>query len=221
MACGRDESGLPNSTATLAVNQIESEDVAHTLSQIIISNADFQMYISGGAAAIQMDFRLAETFEYNRAIAICSEWLQNLNNPEYDNQHLSLVVTPTVLCGEIFFMFTNLIYFMGVNIENGYRLVLVFDNNESELYTTDEVDYKAMEAAIEAELRHEEDELDNQILAIEKELKEARAQNPYAEAIQARQDALIRGETDDEDDDDEDEDDDDGDGDHPTHRFVD
>jgi hypothetical protein len=221
MACGRDEAGMPNSTAVLAVNRIESADKGHTLSQIIISNADFQLYISGGAATIQIDFKKPETFEYKRAITICSEWMQNLDNPEFDNLHLSLTVVPTILYGEIFLMFTNLVYFTGIPTDDGNRLVLVFDNNASEVFNTDEIDYQALTAAVELEMRQEEEELENQALAIQQELEEARQVNPYADAVQERMRDAANGLMSDEEDDEDDGEDDDSDPDdeNPTTQF--
>lgn len=195
---GRDEVGAPNSAATLSIDEIISERDVKSINNVIFDNAEITIYTYGGCAVLEVDFPYNSLPSYKRAMALCQEWFNEIEDKEHDNRILSLTLVPLRLLGKIFLLFRNLVYYTGNSTSNGSRLILCFDNNVTNILETEDINYREIFASVEAELTKREEDVDEQILQIEEETRKIKEENVYEKNIQdkyGKMDIEITGES--------------------------
>ena len=198
ISSGLDESGNPRSAGTLSILEVNgleniqteedadklSEKDVKTIKEVTISTSAINLFVSGGCAIVDIDLPLQSAFEYRSIVSICKNWLDNINNEKYDNQLLSFTLVPLLLQGQISIVFHNLTYYSGISNDNGYKIILAFDNNVTDCYEIDGIDYKAIKAAVANEIKLEDEALEKEIMEAEEEIKKLeRENNPYLDTI--------------------------------------
>ncbi len=189
IASGTNELGAPNSGAILSIDQIISEDKVNNIQNVIFKDAEINIFTSGGCVVVESLFPMDSTLEYNRAIDVCSDWLMKVYREENENNEvLTLTVAPIDLEGQIVIMFDGLVYFNGHNCQNHKKkLVLCFDNDMTNVFQADDIDYMELVKEVEHELQKEEQEMDEKIEELREEARLLNSeQNLYEKHIQEK-----------------------------------
>ena len=183
IASGTDSEGNPNASAALSLDEIVSEDQVKNRKQVFLKNAVLGIHVSGGCAALQIDFPKNSTFYYRQAWKLCSDWINRVNAGEENQQTLSITVVPHAFYGQIFFLFHQLVYFDGHPVGEKNRLILAFDNQQSVAVKTDAIDYDQILQQADMLLAQEEEALDQEISALREEKEQLENSNPFADQI--------------------------------------
>ena len=177
---GTDINGLPLAAGTLALDEI-IDDRAITLRNVTLANAVFHIHASGGCAVITID--MPESQDASVLEHICKEWLQGLENPEYDNQYLTMTIVPILFAGKMVLVYNQLVYFDSYRTSEGIKAVLAFDNTNTVSFIDENIDMQSIEQEVIAELKKEEQELVDSITEAENEMQNLKGENPYEKAI--------------------------------------
>jgi len=195
ISSGKREDGTSKSVGT--ISEIEAKGISNadenveltekdvkTLKEVTLTDSLFHIYASGGCAVIDVELPLKSAFNYRNIMDICKDWMKNLFNEKYNDRLLSLTIIPLALEGQVSIVFQNLVYYAGMREEDKFKVILCFDNNATDCYEIEGINYKEIQATVARELKAEEEELDRQILEVEDAIKKLdEANNPYAEAI--------------------------------------
>lgn len=111
---------------------------------------------------VSIDFKKCP--EFYRATKICMDWLDKSEDT------LIYTIIPMLLEGKITVILRNLVYCDFYEKKNGMlRLILAFDNNETLLFGSDNIDYDSIKAMVDNEFQKKQQELDEEL---EKYIKE-------------------------------------------------
>lgn len=185
-ANGKDMSGAPNAIASLHVDEINQpvhsrQDIKH-IAEVLLKEAVIDIFVSDGCAVVRADFPFHSRFEFNRAQKTAKDWLKDNKK----NQFLTLSVIPLPLHGQIYLLFDQLVYADGYSLQKGFRLILCFDNQDTQAFETEDIDYSQVTADVEAEIRRQEETLDLEIEQLEKEQK--KYENSFAQEVEQQSD---------------------------------
>jgi hypothetical protein len=200
IASGVDEDGYPFSSATISIENDNTENRTFRPKTVDITMGEFNFYIDGGCAVMQIDFPHRGMSEYKKVMHICKDWTENKYNNYSEDVMMSTLVVPRLLKGQIVFMFQDLVYYTGIVLDNLERIILCFDNTQSNVIENENINYEEIERTVEDELRKEEEELDRQYFEVKKELEEAENVNYYEENIKEKMNIDYTRTTDDADD---------------------
>lgn len=179
---GMDESDLPCATATLAIDEIISNDKVNNITSLFLKDAEINMFFSGGCMVVQVDFPFTSNYEYYRSLDICKQYFDEIT--KFENNYLTLTVVPYKLLGEIVVLLCDLVYFTEIKKDNGFRLLMCFNNESTQVYNTDEIDYQDIVKQVDEELDEEENKLVEEINRVEQETKEIEKENNiYAQSV--------------------------------------
>lgn len=182
IASGKDEDGIPRSGATLAVDKIIENNKLEKVKEVFLRDAVITCTLRGGVAAITMDFQQLSHIAFDQSVKISREWLENLDNSEFDDQKLTLTLVPYSLCGQVIVIFDGLSFMDSYSFTKDnktyYRLILVFDNQYTSGLVTDEIDYRQIQQKIAHDLERYEEQLDAELHeALEEERKAKEEEN--------------------------------------------
>lgn len=177
LSSGKNQEGDPRSAVTLAIDKITGNK-SEKVREAFLRNATTSLCVSGGCAAVIIDFPKSEYASFQVTKKLYESWFTKEIQDE--NMEISLTVIPFSLAGQIILLFTNLVfadnYQLIIDDQDIYRILLCFDNNSTMIVTTDEIDYMHIYNEINIELRRMEEEIDNEIDCAIEEEKEALAQ---------------------------------------------
>lgn len=100
-------------------------------------------------------------------------------------------------------MFQDVVYYTGIVTDGGERIIIAFDNNESNVIENDDIDYGEIQRTVEEEIRKEEQEAEREYMEAKREYEEAQNVNLYEESLKERMNIGF-GKKEDEDEDSED-----------------
>ncbi len=197
--------GRTKSTGSLNINEIDGfkdmtqeelenidESKVKTVKQIILTQSVFNIYVSGGCAVLDIDIPVQSGLEYRSVMDACSGWFNRANDSKYDNQFLSFTLVPLLLGGQITIVFQELVYYSGIQTDEGFKVILCFDGNLTNCVQLEGVDVKSINMAIAEEIRLEEEQLDMEIAKVQAEVDRLKEeQNPYARNIRDMQDSEL------------------------------
>ena len=210
---GVDEDGKARSAGSLTItkvngmyekseDEIQEKDVK-TVKEVTVGGSTINMFVQGGCAVVEIDMPAQFAFEYRNMMEILSKWFKDIDNPEYDDHLLTFSVVPLILGGQITLLFQNIAYYSGIRTDDGYKLIMCFDNTATEYYEIEGIDYRAIQMAIEDELRQEEEIIAQQLIEAENELKKIKEEeNPYLQNLKAQYGSDLEIKESDDDDDD-------------------
>lgn len=183
---GLDINGFPLSAGGLTIDRVTKEKKMEEVSNVLFENAVIGVEMSGGCVTVTADFQKGEERSFLMTDKLARNWMQNLANPEYDDQILSVTIAPILLEGTFFFVMTNLVFYDSYRTENGSRVIFAFDNNETIPVITDEIDIQQMILNAERELNKELNELRAEVAEIEAEERAIRESNIYEQQLLER-----------------------------------
>lgn len=178
-----DENGVPNSTASVSIEEGLDDGTSKTRSNCFITEGVFSFSISGGCAVVQIDFPRSATVEYNRASKILDKWFSNRDNEEYAECILMTTILPKALRGKLVFMFEDLVYYTGIAMKDSERLILCFDNELATAAEIEEVDFDDILREAEIEAKREEELVQHEYNQLLEEIEQTEDFNPYEESI--------------------------------------
>ena len=92
------------------------------------------------------------------SIEICMDWLKNPKGT------LIYTMIPMVLEGKISVLLQNLVYCDFYEKKNGVvRLILAFDNNETRLFGSDNIDFENIISLVDSEFKQKQQDLDDDL----------------------------------------------------------
>lgn len=182
LSTGKDENGIPNSTAILSIEELVDGEKLKRRKEVVIDEGSFGYAIEGGCAVIEIVFDKQNTNQYKRVCDICDAWITNADSKEYENRLISLVIMPRVVEGQLVINLEGLVYYLGIAESDESRVILCFDNNRTNIFETD-IDYKEIQKQVELEIYSEEKELDIKIAETENEIKRLEEENYYDQNI--------------------------------------
>lgn len=187
IASGVDEQGFPLSSAVVSIKKDNEENSCSSKGKTAnIDTGEFNFYIDGGCAVVQIDFPQRGMNEFKSLVKICKDWTSNKSSEKYNDDMLTTLVVPRLLKGQIVFLFQDLVYFTSIILDKSERIILCFDNTLSSVIENEGINYEEIEQAVEDELRKEEEELDREYFEVKKELEEAENRNYYEEDLKER-----------------------------------
>lgn len=180
---GVDESGIACSSASLSLDQIKDDgDDVNNKKDVFLKDAELNTYFSGGCLVVEATLPSTSTFEYTSIVALCNEWF-GIAQKEKD-LIISMTMVPYRLMGEVILLFSGLAYFTSYKDMDKYKCIFCFDNEATQVFVTDEIDYKAIALEVEEELKDEENKLVEEIAEVENETKEIeKNNNMYAQYV--------------------------------------
>lgn len=171
IASGRDSTNTPYSIGSL--NRIVENDGQYEMVDFCDTNeAEININASGGCAVITIDFPKNMLNAWKNTNRIATEWLKNINEPNMDNQSCTFLVIPYLLCGRIQIIFDEMCFCDSYESNNFFRVILGFDNYATNITEDDDADIEDLVLGMKAELKRREDELDAEILELEKQEKD-------------------------------------------------
>lgn len=187
IASGRDKMNFPCSSSSLVIDRFkegnESPLDEPAIDNIQLNNVAINLCCRGACAAVSCDFPNTSLPEYNHAKKMCETWLAELEDRQKDDQYLVLIVVPLALCGYIELIFSNLLYCETIDLGASKKMILIFDNTATTPLVNEETDYATILAQINRELQLREDEIEEQIMEAEEEVKKAKNPNVYEESV--------------------------------------
>lgn len=182
---GRDAVGNPFASAVISVDQILEDDQLKTLQNVYFNDAEFQIRMSGGCVAMYVDMPKKSKSEFLSIRKLCNEWFEKLSDPSFENEILTMTITPLLLEGNLYIVLNHLILADGYETEKGYRLLFAFDNLQTTPVANAEIDYATIVSEIDDELQRKEAELLNSIEEAERIIAESEA-NPFDDIMKER-----------------------------------
>ena len=176
VANGRDETDAPCSSATLSIDEIE-ENETKNIQEVFFKEAEINLFYSGGCIVCQADFPITSSFEYHQALNMCKDWMIHMPENMDNNKLLSLTLVPHLLMGEIILFFNELVYYSGHQVDKCFRLILCFNNESTQVFETEDIDYEEIIKNVNLELNEEENQILEEIEEIEKETKDIENEN--------------------------------------------
>lgn len=206
IASGLDEQGFPLSSAVISIEKDNEENTRSSKGKTAnIDTGEFNFYIDGGCAVVQIDFPQRGMNEFKSLVKICKDWISNKSSEKYNDGMLTTLIVPRLLKGQIVFLFQDLVYFTSIILDKSERIILCFDNTLSNVIENEGINYEEIEQAVEDELRKEEEELDREYFEVKKELEEAENRNYYEEDLKERMNLDYTKKSEDQDEEDNDE----------------
>ncbi len=182
---GRDAVGNPFASAVISVDQILEDDQLKTLQNVYFNDAEFQIRMSGGCVAMYVDMPKKSKSEFLSIRKLCNEWFEKLSDPSFENEILTMTITPLLLEGNLYIVLNHLILADGYETEKGYRLLFAFDNLQTTPVANAEIDYATIVSEIDDELQRKEAELLNSIEEAERIIAESET-NPFDDIMKER-----------------------------------
>lgn len=182
---GRDAVGNPFASAVISVDQILEDDQLKTLQNVYFNDAEFQIRMSGGCVAMYVDMPKKSKSEFLIIRKLCNEWFEKLSDPSFENEILTMTITPLLLEGNLYIVLNHLILADGYETEKGYRLLFAFDNLQTTPVANAEIDYATIVSEIDDELQRKEAELLNSIEEAERIIAESET-NPFDDIMKER-----------------------------------
>lgn len=182
---GRDAVGNPFASAVISVDQILEDDQLKTLQNVYFNDAEFQIRMSGGCVAMYVDIPKKSKSEFLSIRKLCNEWFEKLSDPSFENEILTMTITPLLLEGNLYIVLNHLILADGYETEKGYRLLFAFDNLQTTPVANAEIDYATIVSEIDDELQRKEAELLNSIEEAERIIAESET-NPFDDIMKER-----------------------------------
>lgn len=99
---GRDAVGNPFASAVISVDQILEDDQLKTLQNVYFNDAEFQIRMSGGCVAMYVDMPKKSKSEFLSIRKLCNEWFEKLSDPSFENEILTMTITPLLLEGNLY-----------------------------------------------------------------------------------------------------------------------
>lgn len=198
LCSGVDDNNNPLSACTLSTIRQgadeEPDDEKEPEAQVYLKGAVNTIYYDAGCTVLQMDFPITSTYEFNAATDTLSDWYQQRAEGDAD-LHVSTVVVPMSLEGQLCFAYSDPVYFMAIPMEDRSRMILCFNTQSVEIYAPDDIDYESLVEDVNAELTQAEKTADremNEAAAEYEAAKKAAADsNPYAQSLKDRTDAKV------------------------------
>lgn len=181
---GTDVNGVPLASGIIAIDKFIGdigEKEMQTIKNIPLMDGIFQIHSSGGCAVITIEVPSKSRGNALQAQKMCEKWLEELENPEYDDQILTLTITPILLQGYLFLVYNQLVYAELFELDYGVKLVLGFDNLQTVPVQNESENFYDIVMAEEQELRNQEEEIRRSIIEAENIVKEKN--NPYKEFV--------------------------------------
>lgn len=182
---GRDAVGNPFASAVISVDLILEDDQLKTLQNVYFNDAEFQIRMSGGCVAMYVDMPKKSKSEFLSIRKLCNEWFEKLSDPSFENEILTMTITPLLLEGNLYIVLNHLILADGYETEKGYRLLFAFDNLQTTPVANAEIDYATIVSEIDDELQRKEAELLNSIEEAERIIAESET-NPFDDIMKER-----------------------------------
>lgn len=168
-AAGRDTDGVPNCTASLAIDVVGAENVVETKANALIGEGELNFTYSGGCMVVIADFRKSATVEFESMIRVCQDFFDD--DMAEKEKSISLTVFPKPLGGDFVILMSDLAYYVGLETENGKRLIMCFDNDSTEIVPVN-IDFEKMLAEADAEDEAEYRELEQEFFELKKKQHE-------------------------------------------------
>lgn len=184
-ASGLSEDGSPATAGRIMISEAIDEENVKNDAESDFSGAVIDFFASGGCMVLQADFEKNKTRTLEQILNICAEYMQNSGNEEWlEKKDLVTVMIPLAFYGDIAIILRDLVYFTAFNVDNGMRLIMCFNNIMTELVENDDIDYNELVARVRATEDREEEDLRDQIVATEQEIKELEEeQNVYGSSV--------------------------------------
>ena len=152
---GRDEAGMPCSSAILAIDDIKGKDVISNISSVHLENASIQLFYSGGCIVAEAIFPKTARIVSRMILNVCNNWINE--SCKVENRVLSLTIVPYKLLGNIMIVLNEMVYFRQCE--------------------TEDIDYNEILRQVNKELEDEEITLDEELNQLTKEKEEYEQNN--------------------------------------------
>lgn len=177
----KDENNISQCGATLSIDEINDFKEPKNILQQGIS-ANINVFSRGGCSVVELIYPIESSFEFQKVQNLFKKYVEY--NEGKNAKILSLVIVPKIYEGCIFIAMSDLVYFNTTILPKELKISAAFNNDATQVLTDDTVDIRQIEADVELELRHEEEQLDSDIEDLEKLYKEQHDRNIYEDNLQ-------------------------------------
>lgn len=180
---GTDANGFPLSASMITLHEVTEEHKIKVVQEYEMADTPITVSMSGGCAVAALNFPKNEKSNFEKVLNLCKEWLEQLDNPESDNKLLSLVITPVLMEGTFSLLLTNLVFSEGYQTGDTFRMILCFDNEQTQPYILEGTDMTKMIYEIDSQLNRELNEIRKSIEEAEEIERKYKEENPYEKNI--------------------------------------
>lgn len=180
---GTDANGFPLSASLLTVHEVTGDRQLKIAREFEMVETPVTVSMSGGCAVAAFNFPKKEKANFENILHLCQDWLEHIENPVDDNKLLSLIVTPVLMEGTFSLLLTNMVFAEGYPIGDEFRLILCFDNEQTQPYILEGADITKMIYEIDSQLNRELDEIRRSIEEAEEITRQKKDENPYEKNI--------------------------------------
>lgn len=176
---GTDVNGYPLSASLFTLHEVTEEHTIKTRQEFEMVETPVTVSMSGGCAVAAFNFPKKEKENFERVYTLCRNWLKNIEDPADDDKLLSLIITPLLMEGTFSLLLTNLVFAEGYDTGEDFRLILCFDNEQTQPYILEGADITKMVYEIDLQLNREIDEIRRSIDEAEELEKQYKNDNLY------------------------------------------
>ena len=173
IASGMASDKSPNAAAQ--VSRIKGGEAPDVIREVILDGAVLYFHVFAGCAVIKAEMPATSRFAWQNAKIIYEDWLKDKAKAESDDafdEYMVMTIFPVALDGNVFPQFPNLVYAEFYEGEKGsLHAIFCYDNISSSVFLTEGIDINAINAEIDAELMRQEEEMNEEIEALEEEEK--------------------------------------------------
>lgn len=180
---GTDVNGFPLSASLLTLHEVTAEHTIKTIQEYEMIDTPVTVSMSGGCVVAALNFPKKEKSNYDKVSNLCRKWLADLEKPADDEKLLSLIITPVLMEGTFSLLLTNLVFAEGYPAGDEFRLILCFDNKQTQPYILEGADITKMIYEIDSQLNQELNEIRRSIEEAEEIERKYREENPYEKNI--------------------------------------
>lgn len=180
---GTDVNGFPLSVSNIVLHEVIDAQEVNILEEYNITDTPVTVFMSGGCAVATFNFPQKEQGNFNTILELCEKWLKNIESTADDDKLLSLIITPLLMEGTFTLLLTDLVFAEGYFNGEEYRLILGFDNNQTQPFVLEGIDIAKVIYEIDSELNRELDEIRHSIEEAETIVADQKSDNPYEKAI--------------------------------------
>lgn len=180
---GTDVNGFPLSASLLTMHEVTGKQQLKISKEFEMVETPVTVSMSGGCAVAAFNFPKKEKANFENVLHLCQDWLEHIDDPADDNKLLSLIITPVLMEGTFSLLLTNLVFAEGYPIGEEFRLILCFDNEQTQPYVLEGADVTKMIYEIDSHLNRELNEIRKSIEEAEEITRQKKEDNPYEKNI--------------------------------------
>lgn len=159
----------------------EENGQARILKDVLLEEAAINIFNYKGATIVQADLSPDKRPIFTQASNICKDWINFV--PENRKEFVVLRLMPIIFECKLTIVFTDMVYYDAQFSGNNLRLIMVFNEEATEVYTDESIDFEKISSDAEREVNSELNRLEQENFALYKEIEEMEKSHMFEDKI--------------------------------------